>query len=480
VRTPPEESRLTTLLRGLMAEILGLEDVGREEDFFLLGGDSLSALRFLGAIGAATGVHLPFSALMAEPTPEGLARRVTDSRNGAESSRRPIDLEDEARLPGDIAPVAASPARPAAERSILLTGATGFLGAHLLRELLDTGRETIVCLVRAESPAGGMERIQAALADLALPANDLEGRVRAIPADLGAPLLGLEAGEFQALAREVGVILHAAASTRFFRSYAALAPVNVGGTREMLRLACAGRAVAFHLISTIGVIGAGTTGRCVDEETPLATFRDVRGAYPMTKWIAESMVREAGARGLSVTIHRPGRLVASSRTGKWKEDDLAFRFFAGCLQLGSMPDLDVPLDATPVDRVAAAVVALSRRPDHAGCTFHLHQPRPRRTLEVAEALGRLGHPLERLPLAEWREKAVAAAARKRDHPLHPLLPLLMDEEALPLQAGDGCGNDLPPPIGNERTLAALGEVGVSLAPIDEAALARLLLHLHES
>ena len=88
--------------------------------------------------------------------------------------------------------------------------------------------------------------------------------------------------------------------------YSALREANVGGTIEVLRLACAGgRLKRVHYVSTLSVFGGENTGRPVGERAPLAPLEGVHGGYSQSKWVSEQLLALAAGRGVPVTVYRP-------------------------------------------------------------------------------------------------------------------------------------------------------------------------------
>ena len=136
-------------------------------------------------------------------------------------------------LPADVAP---SPAEGAAGDAILVTGATGFLGSHLVAALLRQTQREVLCLVRARDDASAQTR--------------LPERVRAVAGDIGEPQLGLTAERYAALQLRVGSIFHCAAAVDWSRSYESLRAANVFGTLDLLRFASRGPRKSFHYISS--------------------------------------------------------------------------------------------------------------------------------------------------------------------------------------------------------------------------------------
>ena len=154
------------------------------------------------------------------------------------------------------------------------------------------------------------------------------------------------------------------------------------------------------------------------------SFAGVRGGYAQSKWVAERLVRHAGERGLPVRVYRPGRIVASAKTGAANPDDFALQVFRVCLDVGVAPDLDFQADATPVDYVAAAIAQLAFAPATDDTVFHLVNPTPLRPLEVAAWLRDEGFDLSIVDAREWWDALVRRVGADPRHRFYPLLPVL--------------------------------------------------------
>ena len=230
------------LLARAWEDVLRLErgEVRRDDNFFDLGGHSLVAAQLSSRVEEAFGVHVSMGAFLEDPTVEGLCERIEAlQRDGDEGPSRP-DLRAEAVLDPDIAPEGeAGPTSLRDARGVFLTGATGFLGAFLLDELIRRTEAEVHCLVRPREDSDPMTPIRDNLRRYGLASSEEElHRVVPVAGDLGEPLFGMTREAFGELAREVDVVIHAGAVVNLVYPYQALAPANVGGTREVLRLAC--------------------------------------------------------------------------------------------------------------------------------------------------------------------------------------------------------------------------------------------------
>ncbi|MBV8062118.1 MAG: thioester reductase domain-containing protein [Nevskia sp.] len=352
--------------------------------------------------------------------------------------------------------------------AILLTGATGFLGSHLLAELLARTGAGILCLVRAGDRAAGLARLREAACRHGLPPAD-EARLEAVPGDLAAPLLGMDEAAFAALAARVETIYHAGAVVNWAYPYAALKATNVLGTQEVLRLACRGRAKPVHHVSSIAVfLAAGRADAdVIAEDDDLDGSTGLYGGYAQSKWVAEKMAATARGRGLPVTVYRPG-LIGGSRGGA---DDFLARLVQGCRQLGAAPALGLAVDVAPVEYVAAAIVHLSRQAAAPGRAFHLVNPAPLPWDRFAAWLqGAAGRPLPLVPYEPWQARLQAACRAEPSIALRPLLPFL---------AAPGFAAQLVrlPPVDCRHALAGLAGSGIACPPVDAGLLDGYYGHL---
>jgi thioester reductase-like protein len=324
-------------------------------------------------------------------------------------------LAADARLPATFP----APARTMGGDELLLTGATGFLGVHLLAELLRRTDRPIRCLVRAADADAAFERVRAAMADWDLWDAAFARRVIGEPGDLAA----LDARRLDALAERTAAVYHNGAVVSFTLPYATLRESNVAGTAALLALAARAGA-PYHHVSTKGVFTAGAYpgDAPIDEDAPVRPVQGFALGYQRSKWVAEQLVAQARERGVPCTVYRPGRIGGHSATGRLTTGDFFWRMALGCAQLGALPDIAMPLEMVPVDHVAEAIVRLSLDASAQNHGFHLMHTRPVRADVLEAALGAAGVPVERWPWARWRE----TLRRQADNALAPLLGLFTE------------------------------------------------------
>jgi thioester reductase-like protein len=459
-------------LIAIVASLLGAPPqwVSPTASFASLGLDSLGAVELTATIEDEMAVTLPLTAAHDYPSIEALARFIERGAADDASSRgRRLMLAD-AALPADIWPRAGRAALASDARDILLTGATGFLGAYLLRALLDETNANVHCVVRNASSATAKSRVLANLAEYDLTRSDHDAaRIRIVRADLAAPLLGMSSRAFAELAERVDTIYHCGAAVNWVYAYEELRDANVLGTRELLRLAAVG-GKPFHFVSSISVCQSTSAPALASESFDALTALDgVHLGYAQSKCVAEALVRQAAERGLPATIIRPSLVTGDARSGRSNANDLTSRLVAGCIRMGAAPDLDWRLDCVPVDDAARSIVRLTVG-HHDGLTVsHLTARRPRHWRECVLWMRLAGYEIRLIPYREWLG---CLSNTGRDHPLAPLRAFFATivEEGLTLPE---LFEELRQPrVLAERTRGALCDAGATLTDVDLEVLGR--------
>jgi fatty acid CoA ligase FadD9 len=429
---PESEQDGVERLRRVAGAILSLEleEVDASKSFAELGGDSLSAMDFglrvedvFGAKGEGASWWLEDAALLVETPLQALAERLGGGATerevpapAAAAEPRSTPAKPTTPVPAQVVAAASSSARPreqdlaavlqadatsvphfdpvpprATEAHVLLTGATGFLGSHLLACLDRTlpPETRIYALVRAASDEAAADRLRLACRRASLPepsvvATPETGRVVAIAGELSEPRFALAPERWHELDESVGLIYHVAGQVSDQAGYLDLRASNVDATRHVLELAVGSRAKALHLVSSLNVAGLATLAGGNDlERPPVSRLLSARAlaatsGYAQSKWVAERLVdavwRQAGG-ALRASVSRPALLTWSQRSGFANEDDWLSRILSTCLQIESVPVLEevgVPrwypetaasvrgIDMVPVDFAAEAIALLGR------------------------------------------------------------------------------------------------------------------------
>jgi amino acid adenylation domain-containing protein/thioester reductase-like protein len=381
-----------------------------ERSFFDVGGHSLLLAQLASKLSKAFEVRIPVSRLADPSTLKGhveTVRAIRDGHTAAVQADLPAVLRADTILDEDIRPTDAKMCSLSNADTVLLTGATGFLGAFLLNDLLEKTSAHILCLVRCNEPSeddipAGIARIRRNMVDFGLWNDMIMERIEIIPGNLSRKRIGMAEEAFEELASRVDVIVHAAATVNLVYPYAALRNANVGGTREILRLASKGN-ITVQYVSTNGVLppSAGSW----PEEAMLGIEHvpeRLLDGYGQTKWVAEQLVIQAGRRGLPVRILRAGTISGHSTTGAANAWDLLNALIVESIRIGYFPDVEGwRAEMTPVDFVSKAIVHLGTQTQAKQLMFHLGDPDPVDIKDVFVNLKALGYPAEPLEFDRW-------------------------------------------------------------------------------
>ncbi|MDN4173165.1 SDR family oxidoreductase [Nocardioides sp. SOB77] len=262
--------------------------------------------------------------------------------------------------------------------SYFVTGATGFIGRHLVRELLDHREGEVFVLCRASS----LPRLEA------LRRRWRTDRVVPVVGDLTEPTLGVDEAWVAEHAGEVEHLFHLAAIYDMTADDAANEAMNVDGTRHTLELAHALGVRHLHHVSSVAVAG-DFRGRF--DETMFDEGQHLPSPYHRTKHEAERIVREEAE--VPWRVYRPAIVVGHSETGEMDKVDGPYYFFPLLKTLrdtlpGWLPMVGVDIGDTnlvPVDYVASAIDHLAHLPGHDGEAFHLVDPQPTPVIEAVDA-----------------------------------------------------------------------------------------------
>ncbi|GHH05405.1 amino acid adenylation domain-containing protein [Amycolatopsis oliviviridis] len=416
-------------------EILGHRHFGPDDAFLEVGGDSMLAASAVQKIGARVGAKTHIRDVYEFPSIRMLATELDRraNRRGPVTDGEPVrELRRDITLPAGFT-VSGEPEPDALTRPrhILLTGATGFVGIHLLDELLATTQAHLHLPIRGAGTALATDRLRRLAGRHRLELDF--GRVSVYPADLPERELGIDGADYRRLAEQVDLVYHSASAVNFIQPYSFMKRDNVDGLRQVIAFAAEGKTKPLILLSTISVFSWGHlfTGKTwmredddIDQNLP-AVSTDI--GYVRSKWVMEKIADLAAGQGLPLMTFRLGYATCHSRTGACADYQWWGRLVQTCTALRAIPDLrELREGLTTVDYMAQAIAAVSRRPQALGQHFNL-VPSPERTITLTEFFDLLtrhcGQDFTALPFKEW----VALWEQNPAAPLYPLRSLFTDD-----------------------------------------------------
>jgi len=440
---------------------LGIEDIDVTvpRTFAELGGDSIGAASFALFLQDIFGVELPVNAIL---SPAGNAQKwakqieadlSADHCHGPNFANihgkgaRVVHLKDlDIAKFVDRATLDRVPAGepPACSRTVLLTGANGFLG-HILcldwMERMAAVGGKVVCLIRGADHAAARRRLDEAFEGVdpelekhykSLAVKHLE----VLAADVADVRLGLSESEWDRLADTVDRIVHPAALVNHVLPYEHLFGPNVFGTAELIRLALTQRQKRFDFVSSAAVNLYVDRTRGVNEDSPLlqsvALSDDYAAGYGVSKWAGEAMLLDAHTRfGLPVNIYRGDMMLAHRRyKGQINVPDMFTRLMYSIIMTGLAPEsfyefgpdgrkAKAHYDGLPVDFIAAAIVGSSSKAHRGFKTYNVqnHHSDDGVSLDsVVDWIESAGYPVERVrDHAQWMQRFETKLSTLTEH-----------------------------------------------------------------
>lgn len=505
--------------------------VPADESFFDLGGHSILATRLVFSMRKTFVVNVPLGVVFESPTISGLAEQVDKLRQAdlhIDSAAEPSagDVAGQAKANGnaaagtededydkDVATLAAnlpdsfiagSDAPPTDGQTMLLTGATGFLGIFILRDLLVSRTQyvkKVIVHVRAKDEQAAFERVRQVgqARNCWDEAWVQQGRVEVVVGDLASDRLGIDRGTWTRLAQEVDAVIHNGALVHWVYPYSRLRAPNVLSTVACIMFCASGKPKTLTFVSSTSAIDTAYYVNMSDSilqsksqpegsgnrsgQAPLVGISendDLKGSstgltvgYGQSKYASERLIMLAGTRGLQASIVRPGYVLGDSKTAVTNTDDFLWRLVKSGTQLGLVPDIHNSVNMAPVDHVAritalASIATAQRQYKKAGASaaqvYHVTGHPTGRYSELLGALELYGWPVSTIDYVLWRTKleehvlgsgatgAIAAgtSADEEENALFPLLHFVLDD--LPTSTKS-------PELDDRNTQALLREFG---------------------
>lgn len=396
--------KISKELTKIWAEVLEVKRIGIDDNFFELGGNSIAVMKVL-VKAFPYNWEIQAQDIYQYPTIRELTEKIKNkSKDNELTTNNVSDIMDVSKLPvllSDNYQI----------NNILLTGATGFLGIHILNELLTRTNSNLYCLVRGENAE---ERLLKQL-EYYFP-NKYSGyignRVMVINGDITQHRLGLEDAEYKQLGEKIDVIIHAAANVKYFGKYSDIEKINVLGTENVIDFATEYHKKLCH-ISTTDVSGQHFIG--IDNKNNIFTERDFfigqeykDNVYIRSKFEAENKVYKAiQNKRLNAKIYRIGNLTGRYSDGCFQiniDENAFYRRIRSIIQIGAVSRsmLELVLELTPVDCCSRAIVELVKGETN-NSVFHVFNHKTIKFGLLLDSLASKGIPIKVLPDISFQE-----------------------------------------------------------------------------
>ncbi|PVU97968.1 hypothetical protein BB559_001852 [Furculomyces boomerangus] len=333
----------------------------------------------------------------------------------------------------------------------LLTGATGFLGAYVLSNIISRHKNAIVyCLTRAKSEQQAMDRVKnAGLSNFVWESTwETNNQVRALVGDLSLPHLGLDDSNWELVCSEVDVIVHNGALVNWVWPYEKLRAPNVLGTLEAIKLSSEHHPKPLVFVSSTSVldtphyvqVGESSLNGVEERDNLEGSRVGLRSGYGQSKWVSEKLLSRAKEMGYPVTIVRPGYVVGDSKNGVTNTDDFVWRLVKGCVELGKSPAMNNVVNLCPVDYVAQVVVEAASLPSSLdNLVYHVFNKQQFRFQNLFDLISLYGYDISNTEYIEWRDALLTytvSESTNEDSALFPLLHFVLDDLPTSTRAPD--------------------------------------------
>lgn len=377
------EGEMEIRLVSLMEQVLDYSPIGRDDDFFNIGGDSLKAIEFISK-AHSEGIHFAIQSIFEYSTVRQLAEYI----QAGDKQKVPFYEENFTEINKILSKnkleYISSPHK-IEMGNLLLAGATGYLGIHILVDFIEHENGLAYCLVRGKDLADSEQRLRTLLSFYFKDQYIKCDRIKVLCADLQKERFGLTEQEYVAIIPEINTVINAAASVKHYGSYQYFYEANVTTVKHLIEFCWNAEARLIHT-STLSVSGnsfgdefSGYISETEKHffESNLYIGQSLDNVYARSKFEAERVVLTAMEKGLKANIMRMGNLTNRVCDGVFQKNYGTNAFLTrvkAILELGMIPDyiMDIYAEFTPVDEAARAVMTIAQHFSTDQTVFHIN------------------------------------------------------------------------------------------------------------
>ncbi|EJV87817.1 non-ribosomal peptide synthetase family protein [Bacillus cereus] len=396
--------------------VLGARNIGIYDNFFSVGGDSLKAIRAASMLSER--FHIEINDIYKYQTIQMLAAKIdylsedlvtritTYKREIAAMEEEQANTEKNKEIEGELTDQYNLYMRKIEKykdlnleetinyKNILLTGATGYVGMYLLRELINFTDSTIYLLVRGKNIKEAEKRIKQKV-DFYFGLEfygEISDRIKILAGDISERYFGLEESNYEALSMEIDCIINSAAYVKHYGDYERFYNINVKGTKNLMEFSRIGKKKDYNHISTTtisdGNIDGIKRGLFTEYETDIG--QKSNSYYSQTKLESEKVVIDASRNDINIKIFRLGNVSFNYETGTFQEniDDNAInKMLKSYIKLKVFPYIDAKmLNFSYVDQLAKSIILLFNKKALNNEIFHIYNPHQVSIVDIANLL----------------------------------------------------------------------------------------------
>ncbi len=385
-------------------EELGMERIGIDDNFFELGANSISAIKVTSK-AAAMGIKLKVQDLYSFKTIKEIAINMKSHKELSE----PCKLE---RIENNVSMTLPNIINKEEPGNVLLLGSTGFLGIHLLRELLITTNSKIICLVRGENNQAALDRLLAKL-DFYFPDKQFNSlfdkRFGVIAGDISKRHFALSENTYKYIEKRIDRVINSAALVKHIGDYNTFYQVNVESVRNLIQFSKTGNKIFTH-ISTISLIQNMPLLEGYDsynEEHLFDCNSLEENVYLKSKLEAERLIIESKKKGLKAIVCRVGNLTGRRSDGIFQsniEENSFYGLLKSLIQMGCVPDSSNQIDFefSPVDDTSEAIIKATFTKESENRVFHIYNDFKTTLKEIIEAIEKT-YNINYIPIDDFKD-----------------------------------------------------------------------------
>ena len=392
----------------LIELVLSTTPVGITDDFFDLGGDSLKAIEFVSK-AHNEGIYFDLQNVFDYPNVKALCECIENSDKQVISFADIDFTQINKELEKNKIEYITAP-KKSDVGNILIAGATGYLGIHILADFLDNDNGIAYCLVRGNDKNDSTKRLQELLSFYFDDKYTEMNRIEVICADLQKDKFGLTDAEYGELLGNVDTVINCAASVKHYGSYKYFYEVNVESVKRLIDFCKESNSKLIHT-STLSVSGNGFDNDLVETELSftegnLYIGQPLENVYARSKFVAEKEVLDAISQGLRANIMRMGNLTNRSSDGVFQknhESNAFLKRIKALIELGTYPNSlsDFEIEFSPIDESAKAIMYIARNFSNEQTVFHISTPKVIKLETMFKLISSIGYEVNGLPLKEF-------------------------------------------------------------------------------